>query len=60
WAAFDPKTVITRHGPYDNLSAWLGVSDDTPTVHRDASTTPPPDEALAGWDNFSETHVPNA
>ena len=29
-------------------------------MHRDASTTPPPDEALAGWDNFSETHVPNA
>ncbi|GAA2775758.1 alpha/beta hydrolase [Mycolicibacterium pallens] len=60
WAAFDPKTVITRHGPYDNLSAWLGVAEDTPTVHRKASTTPPSDDALAGWDNFSETHAPNA
>lgn len=60
WESFDPKTIITRHGPYDDLSAWLGVADDTPTVHRDASTTPPSEESISDWDTFSEEHTPNA
>ncbi|OBB13267.1 hypothetical protein A5761_02005 [Mycolicibacterium setense] len=60
WEAFDPKTVITRHGPYDNMAAWLAVADDTPTVHRDAGTAPPSDDAIADWDTFSEEHAPNA
>jgi S-formylglutathione hydrolase FrmB len=60
WAAFDPKTVITKHGPYDNIAAWLAVAADTPTVHREASTTPPSPDAIADWDTFSEEHAPNA
>ncbi|MCV7202785.1 hypothetical protein B7435_31020 [Mycolicibacterium peregrinum] len=60
WESFDPKTIITRHGPYDDLSAWLGVADDTPTVHRDASTTPPSEDSIADWDTYSEEHAPNA
>ncbi|MGV0815310.1 alpha/beta hydrolase-fold protein [Mycolicibacterium boenickei] len=60
WEAFDPKTIITRHGPYDGMAAWLGVAEDTPTVHRDASTTPPPEDAIAEWDTFSEEHAANA
>lgn len=60
WEDFDPKTVITRHGPYDDMAAWLGVADDIPTVHRDAGTTPPPADAIADWDTFSEDHAPNA
>lgn len=26
WSAFDPATVITRHGPYDGLSIWFAVN----------------------------------
>ena len=47
WAAFDPKTVITEHGPYDGISARLGVSDDIATVHRAASTAPPAADEIA-------------
>ena len=60
WADFDPKTVITKHGPYDHLSAWLGVAAETPTVHRAASTTPPTPESIDDWDTFSEDHADNA
>lgn len=60
WEAFDPKTIITRHGPYGDMAAWLGVAENTPTVHRDATTTPPSEEAIAGWDTFSEEHAANA
>ncbi|OBI73818.1 hypothetical protein A5664_03825 [Mycolicibacterium fortuitum] len=60
WEAFDPKTIITRHGPYGDMAAWLGVAENTPTVHRDAGTTPPPEEVIADWDTFSEEHAANA
>lgn len=60
WEAFDPRTIITRHGPYGDMAAWLGVAENTPTVHRDATTTPPSEEAIAGWDTFSEEHAANA
>lgn len=34
WAAFDPRTVINRHGPYRGVSAWFDVS--TPSdAHAD-------------------------
>lgn len=26
WAAFDPATVITRHGPYTGTSGWFAIS----------------------------------
>ncbi len=60
WAAFDPKTVITKHGRYENMSAWLGVSDDTPTVHRAAGDTVSDPAAIADWDQYSDVHVENA
>ena len=34
WAAFDPRTVIAKHGAYSGLSGWFAVSVDTPTVYR--------------------------
>ncbi|WP_375484869.1 alpha/beta hydrolase [uncultured Mycobacterium sp.] len=35
WAAFDPTTVIKRHGPYAGVSGWFGVnSDGEPAQHR--------------------------
>jgi S-formylglutathione hydrolase FrmB len=41
WAAFDPKTVITKHAPYEHMSAWLAVAAQTPTVQHAASRIPP-------------------
>jgi S-formylglutathione hydrolase FrmB len=34
WAAFDPRTVMAKHGAYSRLSGWFAVSVDTPTVYR--------------------------
>ena len=34
WAAFDPTTVIERHGPYAGVSGWFAISGDPPTPHR--------------------------
>lgn len=28
WRAFDPATVITRHGRYDDVSGWFDISSD--------------------------------
>jgi S-formylglutathione hydrolase FrmB len=36
WAAFDPTTVITRHGRYTGVSGWFAVnSASSLTPHRD-------------------------
>jgi S-formylglutathione hydrolase FrmB len=34
WAAFDPTTVITKHGPYTGVSGWFAVSSTPPTQHH--------------------------
>jgi S-formylglutathione hydrolase FrmB len=34
WAAFDPRTVMAKHGAYRGVSGWFAVSVDTPTVYR--------------------------
>lgn len=39
YAAFDPSTVITRHGPYSGVSGWFAVNG--------AGTSPPPQTAAA-------------
>ena len=42
WAAFDPSTVITKHGRYDHLSAWFAVNGDLlPHTVGVADTGPP-------------------
>jgi S-formylglutathione hydrolase FrmB len=33
WAAFDPTTVITKHGPYTGVSGWFAISS-TPMTPR--------------------------
>jgi len=43
WAAFDPTTVINRHGPYTGVAGWFAISSDG------ASTTRR-DTAMAGRD----------
>lgn len=32
WAAFDPTTVITRHGPYTGVSGWFDVNGSAATI----------------------------
>jgi len=39
YAAFDPTTVINRHGPYTGVSGWFSVNG--------AGTSPPPQTAAA-------------
>lgn len=60
WAAFDPRTVVEKHGRYDDTVAWLGVSEEIPTEHHPAADTPPPPDAIAEWDTYSEEHAANA
>jgi S-formylglutathione hydrolase FrmB len=55
WAAFDPRTVIAKHGAYSGMSGWFAVSVDTPTVYRaptDAGPLP-----ADGTDPNSEDHA---
>lgn len=60
WATFDTKTVVVKHGQYTGMSAWIGVSEKTPTVYRPASDTAPPSDAFPDWDPYSEDHADNA
>ncbi|MGV0814830.1 alpha/beta hydrolase-fold protein [Mycolicibacterium boenickei] len=32
WDAFDPSTVITRHGQYEQTAGWFGVNDASSTA----------------------------
>jgi len=34
WAAFDPTTVITKHGPYTGVAGWFDVNGSTATNQR--------------------------
>ena len=34
WAAFDPATVIGRHGPYRDVAGWFSISSDGPAAPR--------------------------
>ncbi len=38
WAAFDPTTVMSRHGAYTGVSGWFTItSGGLPTPHRDVT-----------------------
>jgi S-formylglutathione hydrolase FrmB len=34
WAAFDPTTVINRHGHYSDVAGWFAISADAPPAAR--------------------------
>jgi S-formylglutathione hydrolase FrmB len=34
WAAFDPSTVIRRHGPYRDVAGWFAISSGGPPAPR--------------------------
>ena len=58
WAAFDPKSVVEAQGRYTGLAAWMGVSQQTPTVYRPGAVTT---EVFGDWDTFSsEDYAPVA
>jgi S-formylglutathione hydrolase FrmB len=39
WAAFDPTTVINRHGPYRDVAGWFAISSEGPPAPRRDSVT---------------------
>jgi S-formylglutathione hydrolase FrmB len=42
WAAFDPTTVITRHGRYTGVSGWFAISSEgSPAPRRDIVAADP-------------------
>jgi S-formylglutathione hydrolase FrmB len=34
WDVYDPTTVITKHGPYHDVSGWFAISSDAPKQHK--------------------------
>jgi S-formylglutathione hydrolase FrmB len=48
WAAFDPTTVISRHGRYTGVSGWFAISSGSPAPHRDLTIVDSAAMALAG------------
>ena len=60
WKAFDPRTVVQAHGPYQDKAVWVGVSADIPARYFPPGDRPLPAGALADWDNHSEDHTKTA
>ncbi len=56
WEAFDPRTVVEARRYYYDLAAWVGVSDDVPTVHRAPGEGSAESDLLKDWDTYSEDH----
>ncbi|MGH9207533.1 MAG: alpha/beta hydrolase, partial [Acidimicrobiales bacterium] len=51
WAAFDPTTVIAKHGHYSGVSGWFDISSDsTPTGRRSVPVTDTGAVGLGGQD----------
>ncbi|SPM30772.1 alpha/beta hydrolase [Mycobacterium terramassiliense] len=49
WAAFDPTTVINRHGRYTGVSGWFAISSGgSPTPSREVTSVDSAAMALAG------------
>lgn len=49
WAAFDPSTVITRHGPYTGIAGWFAIPSPGPK-HHELPIADTPTMRLAGRD----------
>jgi S-formylglutathione hydrolase FrmB len=51
WAAFDPATVITRHGQYSGVSGWFDISSSNPPKqHRGIAVTDAGEVGFSGQD----------
>ncbi len=54
WDAFDPATVITRHGRYDDVSGWFDTSSDNlPKRYRSIAVADPGAIGLGGQDQIA-------
>jgi S-formylglutathione hydrolase FrmB len=60
WATFDPRTLVESRGHFDDLAAWVGVSEQTPTVHRAPGEGSAQSESLRDWNTYSEDHTTTA
>ena len=53
WDAFDPATVISRHGRYDDVSGWFAISsDNAPKRYHSLSVTGADPIGLGGQNNI--------
>lgn len=51
WAAFDPATVIAKHGRYNGVSGWFDISSSNPPKHhRSRTVTDAGDVGLSSQD----------
>ena len=51
WAAFDPATVIAKHGRYKGVSGWFDISSSNPPKHhRSLTVTDAGEVGLSGQD----------
>ena len=52
WAAFDPATVIAKHGRYKGVSGWFDISSSNPPPkhHRSLTVTGTGEVGLSGQD----------
>jgi S-formylglutathione hydrolase FrmB len=56
WKAFDPATVIARHGRYDDVSGWFDISSDkVPRRYRSLSV----DDGAVGLGGQDRIAYPN-
>jgi S-formylglutathione hydrolase FrmB len=50
WAAFDPTTVITKHGPYQGVSGWFAISSTPATPRKNVDAGSNDASGLGGRD----------
>jgi S-formylglutathione hydrolase FrmB len=55
WAAFDPATVIARHGPYTGVSGWFDINGAAPANAHIAKTVADGPTGLGGQDASGHT-----
>ncbi|MCV7332091.1 esterase family protein [Mycobacterium cookii] len=56
WAAFDPATVIAKHGRYKGVSGWFDISSNNlPKHHRSLTVTGAGEVGLGGHDVVRNT-----
>ncbi len=53
WAAFDPATVITRHGRYHGVAGWFDISSDRTQRHSSVSVIDADAVGLGGQDEMA-------
>jgi S-formylglutathione hydrolase FrmB len=55
YAAFDPTTVITRHGPYTGVTGWFDINGPTPTRYVVVNAADSPNGQTAAANSLCAT-----